>query len=204
MEPLWAVPKDSHSPSPAVGQVRGAEQPPAHGSEATSDEPWVCRHQDCAGCSQDIQATAGNAHGSWYSLPARWDCAAPSLCWQPALWAVLSGLHSRDKTPARACPLLIPLPVPAQLSSEDQHPGFSLILCLGAPRDAHTSHREFTAWKITHTGTRFWEHISILQACLKGKVPTELRRGNPWEWRHAVSQLHRISIPSITDRRMGK
>lgn len=39
MEPLWAVPKDSHSPSPAVGQVRGAEQPPAHGSEATSDEP---------------------------------------------------------------------------------------------------------------------------------------------------------------------
>lgn len=80
---------------PAVGQVRGAEQPQhvAQRPPVMGPECAGTRYQDFAGCSQDMRTTARKAHGSWSYLPEGRSVQPPPSP-DAALWAVLSALHS--------------------------------------------------------------------------------------------------------------
>lgn len=176
---------------PAVGQVRGAEQPqhlaqrpPVMGPECAGTRP-----QDFAGCSQDKWATAGNAHGSWCYLPEGRSVQSPpspgtqhyELCClahtvSPAL-AIQGTKPQPGHVPLSSSPCLFQHSSPVRISILT----FPSSLAWGHPGMLTLPTEMFTAWKITHSGMHLWEHISILQAWLKGKVPTELSRGNPWE-----------------------
>lgn len=152
-----------------------AQGPPVMGPECAGTT-----QQDFAGCSQDtgleqdmlMAAGVTCLQGKSVQPPPPPDTQHYELCW-------LTG--GTEPQPGQPSTLLIPLPFPARSPVRISMQAFPSSLAWGHPGMLTLPTDMFTAWKITHTGTHFWEHISILQAWLKGKVPTELSRGNPWD-----------------------